>query len=166
MWSQVGLRKHHYKQSWWRWWNSSRAISNPKRWCCESASLNLPSNLENSAVATGLEKVSFHSIPIPFQSQRKAMPKNAQTTAQLHSSHMLVKECSTFSKLGFSNTWTVNFQMFKLDLERQRNQKFNCQHLLDHWKSKSVPEVIYFCFIAYAKAFDFVDHNKLWKILK
>ena len=39
-----------------------------------------------------------------FQPQRKAMPKNAQTTAQLHSSHMLVKECSKFSKPGFSNT--------------------------------------------------------------
>ena len=43
-------------------------------------------NLENSAVATGLEKVSFHSNP-----KRKAMPKNAQTTSQLHSSHLLVK---------------------------------------------------------------------------
>ena len=49
-----------------------------------------------------------------FQFQRKAMPKNAQTTAQLHSSHMLVKQCSKFSKPDFSNTWTVNFQMFKL----------------------------------------------------
>ena len=39
-----------------------------------------------------------------FQSQRKTMPKNAQTTAQLHSSHMLVKECSKFSKPGFKNT--------------------------------------------------------------
>ena len=39
-----------------------------------------------------------------FQSQRKAMPKNAQTTAQLYSSHMLVKSCSKFSKPGFSNT--------------------------------------------------------------
>ena len=38
-----------------------------------------------------------------FQSQRKAMPKNAQTTAQLHSSHMLVKKCLKFSKPGFSN---------------------------------------------------------------
>ena len=53
-----------------------------------------------------------------FQSQRKAMPKNAQTTAQLHSSHMLVKLCSKFSKPGFSNTWTVKFQMFKLVLEK------------------------------------------------
>ena len=39
-----------------------------------------------------------------FQSQRKTMPKNAQTTAQLHSSHTLVKPCSKFSKPGFSNT--------------------------------------------------------------
>ena len=52
-----------------------------------------------------------------FQSQRKAMPKNAQTTAQLHSSHTLVKYCSKFSKPGF-NSITVNFQMFKLDLEK------------------------------------------------
>ena len=45
------------------------------------------------------------------------MPKNAQTIAQLHSSHMLAKQCSKFSKPGFSNTWIVNFQMFKLDIE-------------------------------------------------
>ena len=38
-----------------------------------------------------------------FQSLRKAMPKNAQTTAQLHSSLTLVKKCSKFSKPGFSN---------------------------------------------------------------
>ena len=41
---------------------------------------------------------------VSFQFQRKAMTKNAQTTTQLHSSHMLVKECSKFSKPGFSNT--------------------------------------------------------------
>ena len=63
MLSQVGLRKHHYKLSQWRWWNSNWAFSNPERWCCESAALNMPTNLENSAVATGLEKVSFHSNP-------------------------------------------------------------------------------------------------------
>ena len=38
-----------------------------------------------------------------FQSQRKVMPKNAQTTAQLHSSHTLAKDCSKFSKPGFSS---------------------------------------------------------------
>ena len=53
-----------------------------------------------------------------FQSQGKAMPNNAETTIQLHSSHMLIKWCSKFSKPGFSNMWTVNFQMFKLVLEK------------------------------------------------
>ena len=46
------------------------------------------------------------------------------------------------------------------------NQRSNCQHALDHQKSKSSRKNIYFCFIDYAKAFDCVDHNKLWKILK
>ena len=53
-----------------------------------------------------------------FQSRRKAMPKNAQTTAQFHSSHMLVKCSSKFSKPGFNSTWTVNFQKLKLDVEK------------------------------------------------
>ena len=69
-------------------------------------------NLENSAVTTGLEKISFHSIP------KKGMPKNVQITAQLHSSHMLAKKYSKFSKLAFNSTQTENFQMFKLDLEK------------------------------------------------
>ena len=42
---------------------------NPKRWCCERAALNMPVNLENSSVATGLEKVSFHSTPKERQCQ-------------------------------------------------------------------------------------------------
>jgi len=49
--------------------NSSWAIPNPERWCCESAALNMPANLENSVVATGLEKVSFHSNPKERQCQ-------------------------------------------------------------------------------------------------
>ena len=53
-----------------------------------------------------------------FQSQRKAMPKNVQTIAQLHSSHTLAKWCSKFSKPGFNLTWTVSFQTLKLDLEK------------------------------------------------
>ena len=60
----------------------------------------------------------------------------------------------------------MNFQMFKLDLKRQRSQRSNWQHPLDYWKSKRVPKNIYFCFIDYVKASDCVDHNKLWKILK
>ena len=41
-----------------------------KRWCYESAALNMPANLENSAVATGLENVSLHSNPKERQCQR------------------------------------------------------------------------------------------------
>ena len=51
----------------------------------ESAALNMSANLANSAVATGLEKVSFHL------SFKETIPKNVQTTTQLHSSHTLVK---------------------------------------------------------------------------
>ena len=89
------------------------------------------------------------------------MPKNAQTTAQLHSSHRL-----KFSKPGFSNTSTVNFQMFKLVLERQRNQRSNCQHLLDHRESKRVPETHLLLLYWLCQNLYCVDHNKLWKILK
>ena len=46
------------------------------------------------------------------------MPKNVQTTTHLHSSHMLENYCSKFSKQGFNSTWTENFQIFKLDLEK------------------------------------------------
>ena len=42
----------------------------------------------------------------------------------------------------------------------------NCQHPLDHQKAREFQKKIYFCFIDYAKAFDCVDHNELWKILK
>ena len=63
---------------------------------------------------------------LSFQSQRKAMPKNAQTTAQKGNA----KECSSYrtvalislaskvSKPGFNSMWTLNFQMFKLVLEK------------------------------------------------
>ena len=62
-----------------------------------------------------------------FQSQRKALPNNAQTMTQLHSSHTLVKKCSKFSKPGFSNMWTVNFQMFKLVLEKAEEPEIKLQ---------------------------------------
>ena len=97
-----------------------------------------------------------------FQSQRKAMPKNAQTTAQLHSSHTRVKECSKFSKPGFSNTWPWTSWCSSWFEKRQRNQRST-----GSWKKQeSSRKNIYFCLIDHAKAFDCVDHNKLWKILK
>ena len=92
-------------------------------------------NLKNTAVATGLEKVSFQSL-------RKAvpMPKNAQTTAQLHSSHTLVKYCPKFSKPGFNNKWTVNFHIFKMDLENAREPEIKLPTFAGSLKKKRVPE--------------------------
>ena len=51
-----------------------------------------------------------------FQSQRQAMPKNLETIAQLHSSHTLANKAQ--NSPNFNSTWTVNFQMFKLDLQK------------------------------------------------
>ena len=62
--------------------------------------------------------------------------------------------------------WTVNFQMFKSGLQKAEEPEINCQHLLDHRKAREFEKHIYFCYIDYAKAFDCVDRNKLWKILK
>ena len=59
----------------------------------------------------------------------------------------------------------MNFQMFKLDLEKAEELRSDCQHPLNHQKSREFQKSAY-CFIDYTKAFDCVDHNKLWKILK
>ena len=74
--------------------------------------------------------------PFSSQSQRKAMPKNAQTTAQLHSSHTIVKWCLKLSKPGFSNTWTVNFQMLKLDLEKAEEPEIKLPTFSGWWKKQ------------------------------
>ena len=85
----MGLRKHHYEQGWWKWWNSSWAISNPEIWCYEISALNMPANLENSAVATGLEKASFDSNPKEKQCQRMfKLPHNALIS---HASKVMLK---------------------------------------------------------------------------
>ena len=102
----------------------------------ESVALNMPANLENSAVAIGLEKVSF---PVCL-SQRKARPKNVQTAVQLCSFHMLARLCSKSFKLGFSSIWTENFQMYKLGFEEAEESEIKFQHLLDHGESKRIPE--------------------------
>ena len=63
--------------------------------------------------------------------------------------------------------WTKNFQMLKLVLEKAEETRDQIANI--HWIIKKVREFqknIYFCFIDYAKAFDCVDHNKLWEILK
>ena len=98
-----------------------------------------------------------------FYSQCQRMLK----LPQLHSSHTLVKWCSKFSKPGFSNTWIVNFQMFKLVLEKAEEPEIKLPISTGpSKKQESSRKDIYFCFIDYAKAFDCVDHSKLWKILR
>ena len=77
-----------------------------------AAKINMLANLENSAMATGLEKVNFHSNP--KERQCHTMFK----TAQLYSSHTLAKKCSKSPKQDFNRTWIENFQMFKLDSEK------------------------------------------------
>ena len=93
----------------------------------------------------------------------KAVPKSAQTTAQLHSSHMLVKWCLKFSKPGFSSTWTWYAQAGFRKGRGTRDQIANIHWIIE--KAREFLKNIYFCFIDYTKAFDCVDHKKLCKIL-
>ena len=61
----------------------------------------------------------------------------------------------------------MNFQMFKLVLEKAEEPGIKLLNPMDHGKSKRVPEKnIYFCFIDYAKNFDCVDHNNCEKFYK
>ena len=73
----------------------------------------MPANLENSAVATALEKVSFF-IPMPKKGNAKEF-SNYHTIPLISHAN---KQSSKSSKPGFNSTWIVNFQMFKLDLEK------------------------------------------------
>ena len=56
--------------------------------------------------------------------------------------------------------------MFKLVLEKAEEPEIKLPTSAGSWKKQEFQINIYFCFIDYAKAFDCVDHNKLWKILK
>ena len=56
--------------------------------------------------------------------------------------------------------------MFKLVLEKTEEPEIKLPTSTGSWKKQEFQKNIYFCFIDYAKAFDCVDHKKLWKILK
>ena len=112
----------------------------------------MPANLENSAVATGLEKVSF--IPIP---QKKAMQKNVQT-AQLHSSHMLVMLKLLQARLQ----QYVNHEIPDVQAGFKKGRGTRDQIANIHWiieKARKLQKNIYFCFIDYAKAFVWMTTN-------
>ena len=110
-------------------------MSNPKRWCYENAALNMPANLENSAVVTGLEKVSFHSSPKERQCPRMLkLPHNCtHLTREQSNAQNSPSQASTACELWTSRCSSWIYKM-------QRNQRASCQHPLDHQKSKRIPE--------------------------
>ena len=114
------------------WWNSSWAISNPKRWFCESVALNMPANLENSAVAIGLEKVRFHSNPKERQCQRMfKLPHNfTHLTCQQSNAQNSPSQASTVCE-----PWNSRYSSWIY--KRQRKRRSNCQQPLDHQKQES-----------------------------
>ena len=60
----------------------------------------------------------------------------------------------------------MNFQMFKLDLEKANEPESKLPTSAESSKKQESSRKICFRFIDYAKAFDYLDHNKLWKVLK
>ena len=93
------------------------------------------------------------------------MPKNAQTTAQLHSSHMLVMFKILQDRVQqYMNRELPDVQAGFRKGRGTRDQIANICWIME--KVREFQKNIYSCLIDYAKAFDCVDHNKLWKILK
>ena len=70
------------------------------------------------------------------QPQRKAMPKNVPTAIQLHSFYMLARLCSKSFKLRFNSTWTKNFQMYKLDLEKAEEPEIKLPTFVGSWRKQ------------------------------
>ena len=102
-----------------------------------------------------------------FQSPRKAMPKNAQTTTQLHSSHTLAKQMLNILQARLQQN--VNRELSDVQAGFRKGRGTRDQIANIRWTIKKAREFeknIYFCFIDNAKAFDCLDHNKLWQILK
>ena len=93
------------------------------------------------------------------------MPKNAQTTAQLYSSHTLVMLKILQARLQqYVNCGPPDVQAGFKKGRGTSDQIANIRWIIK--KAREFQKNIYFCFISYAKAFDCVDHKKLWKILK
>ena len=117
----------------------------------------MPANLENSAVATGLEKVVF--IPIPKKGNAKQCSDYCRIVLISHASKVILKI------LQARLQQYVNQELPDVPAKfRTRDQIANICWIIK--KAREFQKNIYFCFIDYAKAFDCVDHNKLWKILK
>ena len=116
----------------------------------------MPANLENPAVATGLEKVSFHSKP------KECL--NYYTIALIsHASKVMLK----ILQARLQEDMNHDLPDVQAGFRKGRGTRDQIADMC--WIIEKVREFqknIYFCFIDYAKAFDCVDHNKLWKLLK
>ena len=116
----------------------------------------MPANLENSAVATGLEKVSFHSNPKECS--------NYHTIALIsHASKVMLKILQARLQ-QYVNCEIPGVQAGFRKGRGTRDQIANVRWIIE--KAREFQKNIYFCFIDYVKAFDCVDHNKLCNILK
>ena len=116
----------------------------------------MPANLENSAVATGLEKVSFNSNPKERQCQEFS---NYHTIALIpHASKVMLKIHQARLQ-QYVNHEIPNVQAGFRKGRRTRDQIANIHWIME--KAREFQKNIYFCFIDYAKAFDCVDHNQL-----
>ena len=121
----------------------------------------MPTNLENSAVATGLEKVSFHSNP--EEGNDKECSNYCTIALISHASKVMLKILQARLQ-EYVNHELPNVQAGFRKGRGTRDQIANIQCIRE--KAREFQKTIYFCFVDCAKAFDCVDHNELWKILK
>ena len=121
----------------------------------------MPANLENSAVAKVWKRSLF--IPIPKKDKAKEY-SNYHTIALIsHASKVMLKILQ--ARLQQYVTHELPDVQARFRKSRgTRNQIANICWIIE--RARKFQKTIYFCFIDYAKAFDCVDHNKLWKILK
>ena len=117
----------------------------------------MPGNLENSAVASGLEKVNFHSNLKEGQCQKLFKQQHNHFTGQQGNAQNSPRKASTVRELK-----TSRCTRFRKDRETRDQIAKICWFIE---KANEFQRNI-LCFIHYAKAFDCVDHNKLWKLLK
>ena len=116
---------------------------------------------KNSAVATGLEKVSFHSNPKEGNAKECS---NYHTIAPISHAHKVMFKILQARFQPYMNCELLDVQAgFRKD-RRTRDQIANTCWIIK--KAREFQKNVHFCIIDYAKAFDWVDHNKLWKILK
>ena len=116
----------------------------------------MSANLENSAVATGLEKVSFHSNPKEEQCQ--IMFKLPYNCAHFHMLAMLCSKSFKARLQQYMNRELPDVQAGFRKRREARDQIANIYWIIE--KSRKFQENIYFCFTD-TKAFDCVDHNQL-----